>query len=49
MTAWVHHIEIRRLVTFLISKLLGRTEKAFRQFHTEDRLFRIIVLLLVRV
>jgi hypothetical protein len=47
--AWVHHMEIRRLGMFLISKLclLGRTEKAFRQFYAEDRLFRKIVLFLV--
>jgi hypothetical protein len=33
--ALVHHIEIRRLESFLISELclLGRTEKAFRQFY----------------
>jgi hypothetical protein len=49
--AWVHHIEFHRLETFLFSKfcLLGRTEKAFRQFYIENTLFRKIVLFLVHV
>ena len=49
--AWVHHTEIRRLETFLIYKLclLGQTKKAFLQLYTEDRLFRKIVIFLVRV
>ena len=47
----VYNIEMRRLKSFLISKLclLGRSWKAFRQFYTKNRLFWKIVLFLVSV